>query len=38
MRKRRSSVQDHIGARIPNKVLKEILPKKLKKCGASEKV
>jgi len=38
MKKRRSSVQDHIRARIPDKVLKEIFPKKLKRYGASEKL
>jgi DNA-binding GntR family transcriptional regulator len=40
MKKRRGSVQDHIRARdrIPDEVLKEIFPKKLKRYGASEKV
>jgi hypothetical protein len=34
MRKRRSSVQDHIRAGIPDEVLEEIFPKKLKRYGA----
>jgi len=40
MKKRRSSVQDHIRARdrIPDEVLKEIFPRRLNRYEASEKV
>jgi DNA-binding GntR family transcriptional regulator len=40
MKKRRSSIQDHIRARdrIPDEVLKEIFPRRLNRYEASEKV